>query len=320
MNWGIIGHGEIAPAFIRGLSFVEGQTLHAIASRSGHRQLTAENRYPGVRIYSTYEDLLDDPLVEIVYICTTNNLHKANVLAALDAGKHVLAEKPLGVCREDAVEMVREATRRGRFLMEGMWTRFLPAYRFFKELLTGSPGIGSVNFVRIDFGFLSTWGEERRLKNKELFGGTILDNGDYNIFLCQDIFSQVPNKLSAFGRVIDTSVEDICGVMLQYPSGAIAQLFSGFEQSTEQEAMIYGSRGWIRLKEFWHGTEVEWQDITGKHGRHFPFRGNGFEYEIEEVCACIAGGRIECPVITHAMTLETAEIMDRIIEQLKQAT
>lgn len=320
MNWGIIGHGEIAPAFIRGLSSVEGQSLYAIASRSRHRQLADEGRYPGVHIHGTYEDLLNDPQVEIVYVCTTNHLHKSNVLAALRAGKHVLSEKPLAVCREDAAEILGEAARTRRFLLEGMWTRFLPAYRFFLTKLLMAGVIGNVKFVRADFGFNSTWGPERRLKNRDLYGGAVLDNGDYTIFLCQDIFSQIPCKLSAFGRVIETGVEDSCGVMLQYPTGAIAQLFSGFQQATKQEALIYGDKGWIRLNEFWHGTEVEWQDGTDRHIRYFPFRANGFEYEIEEVCACISAGRLESPVITHAMSLEVAGIMDKIIEQLNQTT
>src|SRR6185437_15767424 len=109
-------------------------------------------------------DLLNDPDTETIYVCTTNNLHKENVLNALTAGKNVLCEKPLGVCKSDVEEMIFEARSQNTFLMEGMWTRFLPGYRYFKKLLE-SGVIGDVRFARIDFGFRSDWGVERRLKN-----------------------------------------------------------------------------------------------------------------------------------------------------------
>src|ERR1051325_9259487 len=124
MKWGVIGYGEIAPSFIGGLFGVDGQELHAIASRTKHQELAERNNYPHVIIYSDYLDLLKNPEIDIIYVCTTNNLHKENVLGALRAGKNVLCEKPLGVCKSDVEEMVFEAKNQNKFLMEGMWTRF----------------------------------------------------------------------------------------------------------------------------------------------------------------------------------------------------
>jgi predicted dehydrogenase len=313
MNWGVIGYGEIAPSFIEGLFAVEDQELRGIASRSKHQELAERNTYPTAKVYSDYSDLLNEPDIEIIYVCTSNNLHKQNVLDALRAGKNVLSEKPLGVCSSDVEEMTLEARRQNKFLMEGMWTRFLPAYRHFKQLLENGV-IGTISFARIDFGFASEWSTERRLKNKDLFGGTILDNADYGVFLSQDIFGVEPRRISAFRRVCETGVEDLCGVMLQYPNGAISQLFSSFQLKTRQEALIYGEKGYFHLKPFWNGTVVDVHTSTGgTESSEFPFRRNGFEYEIEEVVECVNNQQIESAVVPHQLSIEIAGILDEII-------
>jgi predicted dehydrogenase len=316
MNWGIMGYGEIAPSFIGALFAIDGQELHAIASRTKHKELAERNTYPNVIIYSDYLDLLNNPEIDIIYVCTTNNLHKENVLGALRAGKNVLCEKPLGVCKSDVEEMVFEAKNQNKFLMEGMWTRFLPAYKYFKQLLEKG-AIGNVGFARIDFGFLSEWGTDRRLKNKALFGGTILDNADYGIFLSQEIFRDNPTNISAFTRICETGVEDLCGVMLQYPNGSISQLFSSFQLKTNQEAVIYGEKGHFHLKPFWNGTVVAVHTAAGEESSEFPFRKNGFEYEIEEVVECVKNQQIESDAVPHKLSIEIAEIMDEIIKQAK---
>jgi dihydrodiol dehydrogenase / D-xylose 1-dehydrogenase (NADP) len=316
MNWGIIGYGEIAPAFIRGIKAAGGQHVCAIASRTKHPLLRAAAEFREVAVYSDYTDLYNDPTVGVVYICTTNQLHYENVMGALAAGKHVLCEKPVAVNPEELEEILSFARARRLFFMEGMWTRFLPAYRHFKQLLADG-AIGEINFIRADFGFESDWGEERRLKNKALYGGVILDNLDYPIFLCQDVFATAPLIVTASGRFASTGVEDLCSVSLQYPSAAVAQVFASFQQKTRQESIIYGKLGYIRLGEFWHGTKVELSLGDSLITKDFPFKCNGFEYEVRAVNDCIRQGLTECPLVTHAMSREVALIMETISGQLK---
>lgn len=318
MKWGIVGFGEIAPVFIEALRFVEGQELTAVASRSKSRRLSTDLRFQNAKIYSDYQDLFDDPDVEVVYICTSNQLHNANVLAALRSGKHVLCEKPLGMSGSDAAEMVSEARGHRRFLMEGMWTRFLPAYRHSRELAKDG-AIGRPAFLRADFGFLSTWGPDRRLKNKDLVGGTLLDNADYGLFLGQDFLGERPSRVAAFARFCETGVEDLCGIMLQYPDGSVAQLFSSFQQKTNQEALVYGDKGHLHLASFWHGTEVALYRNGNVERWDFPFKKNGFEFEIEAVVNAIAKGAIECSLMPHSSSIETALLMDDIIKQIDPA-
>ncbi len=317
MNWGIIGYGEITPIFIEGLSVVEGQQLVGIASCSKHKKLREHKNYPLINVYASYKELIANSKIDIIYISTINNLHKLNVLSALKSGKHVLCEKPIGVSRADVEEMVVEAQRQGRFLMEGMWTRFLPAYKHFKSMLI-SGVIGRINFARIDFGFFSNWSDNRRLKNPALYGGAILDNTDYNVFLSQEIFRDMPSNISAIARYYKTGVDDMCAVTLQYPDGAIAQLFSSFQQKTNQEAIIYGEKGHIHLKSFWNCTHIELYTEEGLQTWDFPFKKNGFEYEIEEVVACIQNSQIESDIMPHNLSLDIAKIMDEIIKQTKK--
>jgi predicted dehydrogenase len=316
MNWGIIGYGEIAPTFVKSLLAIKDQCLFAIGSVSKHSFLIEENLYPNTIIYSNYEQIYTNPDIDIVYICTTNNLHKQNVLSALKAGKHVLCEKPLGVNKKDVMEMIAVARDHNRFLMEGMWTRFLPAYVHFKKMLVLDV-VGEVNFIRADFGFYNNWGKDRRLRNPDLFGGTILDNADYNVFLCQDICGNNPIRIIAAGKLTDSNVEESAGIMLQYPSGAIAQLFSSFQQNTLQEALIYGKKGHFHLKEYWHGSVVELFVDDKNEKWDFPLNGNGFEYEINEVISCITDNKIESSTISHAMSVEVADILDNVLEQIK---
>lgn len=312
MNWGIIGYGEIAPAFIEGLTVVKSEHLVAIASVSHYLELSTNTNLQDISIYESYADLIADGNVDVVYICTVNNLHKENVLAALNGGKHVLCEKPAAINRSDLEEMLSMAKEKHLFFMEGMWTRFLPAYRHFITLIQQDK-IGQINFLRADFGFYTTWDNNRRLKNKLLHGGTLLDNADYNLFLCQDVFRQLPIKINAFSRKFETEVEDMCGVMMQYANGAIAQLFSSFHQKTRQEALIYGRNGYIHLKEFWHGTTVDWFGEHDTQSWSFPFIKNGFEYEIMEVIECINNNKIESAVMSHQISTELAGLMDEII-------
>jgi dihydrodiol dehydrogenase / D-xylose 1-dehydrogenase (NADP) len=316
MRWGVLGYGEIAPSFIDGLMGVEGQELHGIASRSKHQELAEKNTYPRVRIHREYSDLLSDPDIDTIYVCTINSLHKENVLDALRAGKNVLCEKPLGVCQPDVEEMILEAKNQNKYLMEGMWTRFLPGYKHFKQRLEDGI-IGNIGFARIDFGFRSDWGPKRRLKSRAQFGGTILDNADYGIFLSQDVFRQHPARISTIIRSCETGVEDMCGVMLQYPNGSMSQLFSSFQLETRQEALIYGEKGYFHLKPFWNGTVVALRTAAGEQYWEFPFRRNGFEYEIEEAANCIRDRQMESNVVPHHTSIEIAGIMDKIIGQSK---
>lgn len=309
MNWGIIGFGEIAPSFISALNFSELANLVAISSRSKSNDL--QGTFRNVTIYSNYEDMFCDSNVDIVYIATTNNLHFELIKLGLLHDKHVVCEKPLTLNYKDSKILFELASSRGLYLLEGMWTRFLPAYRKFVNLLQ-SNFIGKPKFVKVDFGFLSDWPIDRRLLNPNLYGGTLLDNADYNIFLCQEVFKSSPVEIHAQGIFEETGVESSCSILLKYPCGGLAQLFSSFKCKTNQEAIIYGELGVIKLEDFWRGTNV-----YAKRGKevlveNYELAHNGFEYEIESVEKDLSFGRLENKIVPHSTSLQVAAIIDTV--------
>jgi predicted dehydrogenase len=318
MKWGVIGHGEISPVFIESLLFLEEHNLLCIASVSKHSVLINSKKYQKTIIYKNYIDLFKNKDVEVVYIATTNNMHKENVLNALNNGKHVLCEKPIGVCKSDTIELIECARKNNKFLMEGMWTRFLPAYREFLRLI--STGIiGKPTLFMIDFGFLSHWGPDRRLLNKGLFGGAVLDNTDYNIFAAIDFFNSLPVSINAVADYAHTGVENKCGILLKFPCGGLAHLFSGFVVETNQDAVVYGEFGSVTLKKFWHCSAIVVK-LNGQKPKkyHFPFSSTGFVHEIEEVVKCITEGKIESQTIPHQLSIDVAGIMDEVLCQIRK--
>jgi len=311
MNWGIIGYGEIAPSFIKGLKACTKAQLKGIASISSWEYLTRKKLYNNLMVFSSYDDLLCRDDIDVVYICTTNNFHFENVAAALEAGKHVLCEKPMTPTLKETAQLFNLAKENGVFLMEGMWSRFLPAYRYAFNLLNDGL-IGTPKLLKADFGFLSNWPKNRRLLNPDLFGGTLLDNADYNIFLSQDVFQNYPEQIHAQATFAETGVEHTCSIILKYPNGGIAQLYSSFQCQTQQEAVIYGEKGYIKLQEYWHGTNVFLNTGNKSKSVQYPLRANGFEYEIEAVEKAISHGQLECDIITHRMSKQVAAIIDEV--------
>ncbi len=315
MNWGIIGYGEICPSFIKGLEASATGNLIGLASLSSFEYLSKKKPYDNVLYFDNYEELLCIESIEIIYICTTNNSHYKNVKLALEAGKHVLCEKPMTPSHKQTTELFEISNTKNLFLMEGMWTRFLPAYRKAIKLLKEGI-IDKPKLLKVDFGFMNNWSKHRRLLNPKLYGGTLLDNADYNIFLSQDIFNEFPVDIKSQATFADTGVEDACSILLKYECGGMAQLFSSFRCETLQEAIIYGEKGYLRLSEYWHGTKIEIKVDGSIKIENYPFNENGFEYEINAVEKAIKEGNIEHNLIPKKTSLEVAKIIDIVKQQI----
>ena len=311
MNWGIIGYGEITPSFIVGLQAVSKSKLIGIASISSFEYLQKNKFYQKVQIFSNYEELAKHPEIDIIYVATTNNLHYENAKLVLNNNKHLLIEKPFTPTAKQTQELISLARKKNLFVMEGMWTRFLPSYRKFISMLNDGI-IGKPKLLKVDFGFLNNWSKHRRLLNPNLFGGTLLDNADYNIFLSQDVFSEYPSAINAQATFASTGVEDACSILMKYPSGGMAQLYSSFRCETKQEAIIYGDKGYIELKEFWHGTKIVLSIDSKVEVFEFPHKANGFEYQIEAVEKSINENKIECDILPHLESKQVAMIIDEV--------
>lgn len=311
IRWGILGTGNIARQFAEGLKSARGAALQAVGSRTREGAETFGEAFNVPHRHASYEALAADPDVDVVYVATPHPLHKGNSILCLEAGKAVLCEKPFTINRREAEEVVACARRHNLFLMEAMWTRFLPtvmqAAAWVREGV-----IGEVRMVRADFGFRADYKEESRLFAPEMGGGGLLDVGIYPISLAAMVLGAHPVKVTSMAVLGPTGVDDQNMVALQYANGAIAVAASAVRTETPQDACIIGEKGFITLHPlFWKGDTV----TLTVHGsepetRVLPLAGNGYNYEAEAVMDCMRAGKTECDVMGLEDTVALMGILD----------
>ncbi|MCX6078743.1 MAG: Gfo/Idh/MocA family oxidoreductase [Chloroflexi bacterium] len=311
-NWGLLGPGLIAQQFADDLKVVEGAALYAVASSSIERARAFALQNGGEKSYDSYEALVNDPQVDGVYIATPHRFHFENTMLCLKAGKPVLCEKPLTVNAAEAKILIETAQAEKVFLMEALWTRFLPIFGQIREWLD-ERAIGDVHLLSSTFGFSIPKGKEQRWLNPELAGGTLLDMGVYPIATSQWVLGQMPESFGARAIVGETGVDELTSVVLKYPNEIISQFSTNFLSNNVNEFFIYGTKGTICIHaNYWGASKatlsVDGRDLTVSK----PPRGGGFEYQTEETMRCVRAGLLESPGMTHAQTLANMDLMDQI--------
>lgn len=315
-NWGIIGPGRIAHTFAKAVEVIDSARIYAIASRSKERADNFAQQYHAYVTYSDYKEVVNDPQVDAIYIATPHRFHLENTLIALDAGKPVLCEKPLAVNAKEAKTLIDSARKNNVFLMEALWTRYLPIYKVVKSWLDEGI-IGDIKLLDSTFGFAFERDIKDRKFNHDLAGGTLLDLGVYNVAISQWVMNQNPKTFSANGYLGNTNVDELLAVILQYKSGALSQFSCTFLSKNENEFIIYGTKGYIKIHNMFWGSKkatlfIDDNVITEER----PFRATGFEYQIEEAMKCIEEGKIESPIMSHADTFANMELMDNIRKEI----
>lgn len=312
MNWGFIGFGRIARKFLESLEAVEGETAYAFASRSNADALKKE--FPNVKIYESYNALLADPSIDIVYISTTHNFHCENTIDALKAGKHVVCEKPMGISSKEIERMTAVAKETGKFLMEAMWMRFLPAYR--EAIRRAKSGeIGKIRYMTASFGFrsLDKLTKDGRLLNPDLAGGALFDVGVYPLTIAADLFGWRPKEFNAQAQVGETGVDETMQIQLNYGENRMAQLLASISLVTNKEACIYGEEGFIRMPLFWKCEEFEIVKGDETERIKLPYISNGYSHEIIAARDCIKNGEIESNLFTLEESLASARLVEQIL-------
>ena len=314
LKWGIIGAGIIAEQLNDAVRRVEGCEMRAVASKDPRRAAAFAGRN-GVPKACTYDDIVADPDIDIIYVATTHNFHRDNVKLALEHGKHVLVEKPFTVNAGEAEELVRLARSRNRFLMEAMWTRFLPSRRLLRDTLAAGR-IGEVRQVTVHFGNIALPKYADRPFRPELAGGAPLDMGCLPVSLLSDIWGEVPSEVSSFFRFSDSGIDELADYNLRYPSGALAQVCTSFNLRMRNAAMIYGTEGYIDFPDAQSGTTF----TVHCHGGTNEIRStetltasnadNGFVHQVEEVRRCIAAGLTESPGMSPDDSVALMRIYD----------
>ena len=311
-NWGIIGCGGIARKFVSSLKALPNSSLAAVASSSPERAASFAQDTDAKRFYTSYDELIADQNIDAIYIATTHNFHHKNLIQCLRGGKSVLCEKPLTINAKQAEEAIILARKNKCFLMEGMWTRFLPAVVKAKEI-TRQGGIGDLLSIKADLSFRGPVDHpEHRLFNKTLAGGALLDVGIYPISLASFFAERNPATIQSHAVIGPTGVDDRSFYLLDYSNGLSAQLSSDITASLPANAYISGSNGYIKLPNFLGAQKLEIH-IKGKEPQtfEFPFAdAEGFKYEIEHVMNCIQNGQNESPVMPLDETLAIMQTMD----------
>lgn len=312
-RWGICGTGNIARQFARGLRALPDAEIAAVGSRAHETAVQFADEFGVARRHATYEALAADPDVDAVYVSSPHPCHMENTLLFLRAGKAVLCEKPLAVNRAQGERMVATARAESRFLMEAMWTRFLPALVQTRRWIAEGR-IGEVRMVQADFGFRTEWDPSSRLLDPAYAGGGLLDVGCYCVSLASLVFGRQPVRISGLAHLGETGVDEHSAVVLGYDQGELALLASGVRTNTPQDAVIMGTEGFIRIHPpFWLSSRVsltlgEQEPITVD----CPYAGNGYNCEAAEVARCVREGRIESETMSHAESLAILETMDAI--------
>ncbi len=313
-RWGIIGPGSIAHKFATGLRALDDAQIVAVGSRSQDRADAFADTYDVSNRHASYEALAEDPEVDAVYVATPHPFHKENSILCLKAGKPVLCEKPFTINQHEAREVIEVARSEGVFLMEAMWTRFLPITKQVKAWVTDG-AIGEVRMLYADFGFRARLNPKGRLFDLALGGGGLLDIGIYPISYASIIFGTQPATISSQAHIGETGVDEQAAMVFGYEEGQLALISCGVRVKTPHEAKILGTDGMITVPKFWDGRTA----ILSAGGKEevitLECTGNGYECEAAEVAHCVREGKLESDLMSHDDTLANMQTLDAIREQ-----
>ena len=316
VRWGILGTGGIARAFALGLMDVSDAVLAAVGSRTQDGADAFARQHGAEAAYGSYEALVAAPDVDIVYIGTPHPMHAENALLALGAGKAVLCEKPFAMNRREAAAVVALARERGLFLMEAMWTRFLPALAEVRRIMAAGE-IGQIAHVQADFGFAATTDPEHRVNKRELGGGALLDLGIYPLSIACALLGPV-ESVAAHAVMSATGVDATTAFTLKHAGGTLSVGSCSLRARSGCELIVSGSAGSIRMHRMFHLADHITVEVHGQAPRTIatPYLGNGYTHEAIAAGECLRAGWIEHPLMTHAETLGLMEILDEIRRQI----
>ena len=314
-NWGIIGTGFIARKMAEALPFVPQSALYAVASRNIETANDFATTY-NCKTYGSYEELINDPEIDIVYVATPHNYHCSNTLMAISNGKHVLCEKPFAVNSREVHSMIDAAREKGVFLMEALWTRFNPNIIRAKEILD-SGQLGNIKLITANFGDRKPYHPDNRFYNKELIGGALLDMGIYPLFNVLLMMGK-PQTIKALAAIGQTGVDYTCSIALGYENDAMAVIHTTILTETDSKVTIYCEKGRIEFRRWVYAPENitvvpledESQDITQE------MTGNIYNYEAVEVINCLEQGKFQSSLWSWDDSLMLIGVLDEIRAQI----
>jgi predicted dehydrogenase len=316
IRWGIAATGGIARQFAGGLGQLPDAAIAAVGSRSIDRAAEFAAQVGASRAHGSYEDLAADDDVDVVYVASPHSRHEADTLLFLEAGRHVLCEKPLALNRAQAERMAAAARERGLFLMEAMWSRFLPAWRLVQETVAEGR-IGEPLLVEADLGFRRQIDPAHRLFDRALGGGATLDLGVYPVSFASFLLGS-PDAVAAQGHIGETGVDEQVAAVLHHDGGGLAVVKGAIRAWLGSTARVTGSDGWVRLPAMMHHpAHVDISSSDGTRERiEAPIEGEGLRFQAVEVHRCVREGLTQSPVMPLDETCAIAGTLDAIRAQI----
>ena len=317
IKWGILGCGKIASKFCADLQEVEGCVLQGVASRSKDKAIKFAKQHNAQKAFGSYEELATDLEIDVIYIATPHPFHKDNTILCLQNKKHVLCEKPFAMNSREVDEMIEAARVNDRFLMEAIWTQFLPYMRKLQQIIKEGV-LGDIKMIESDFGFKATYDPDSRLFDPKLGGGALLDIGIYPLFLCHSLLGK-PDEINAIASIGPTGVDESTAIQLKWKSGALANLNCTIKADTKTVAKIYGDEKYIEIASRWH--ESKQMSLYDKNGLIETYKFDdsflGYAHEIKEVNNCINGNKRESDVLPLLFSKKLCASLDAIRTQIQ---
>jgi predicted dehydrogenase len=315
IRWGILGCGRIARKFAADLALVRDAKLTAVGARQLENAQAFAKEFPVSHVHGSYEDLVADSEVDVIYVASPHALHREHTLLCLNHKKAVLCEKAFALNLRQAKEMVDASQKNRVFLMEALWSKFLPQYQKVQELIAAGE-LGEIKNMLVNFAFIPLPPVPSRLYDPALGGGSLLDIGIYNVFMVLSILGR-PDFIEASMTPSPEGVDEQCAVLFKYKNGAMAQLFSSLLTNLGTEADIGGTKSRIRLTARYYAPSASIELFTGREDSKqiIPVHkepGSGYQFEARHVGECLRKGLIESPVMSHGDSLLIMETLDRI--------
>ena len=313
-NWAILGCGKIARKFANDLKTLPNARLYAAASRSIENAESFASEMGFEKAYGSYEEMVNDPAVDVVYIASPHSHHCEHTLLCLNHKKAVLCEKAFAINSKEVSQMIEAARKNNTFLMEAFWTMFQPSFLKAMEIVH-SGELGALKLVHSDFAFNADYNPEKRLYNVDLGGGSLLDIGIYPIFMTLMALGK-PSGIKTMASFCPTGAEESIMMSFSYPGGEIASLVSSFTCHSSTQTEFSFENGFIRLnRRFFCPTTITYWKVGEEEEKTITFeKGIGFGYELEaaHVMDCLDAGKTESDRMPLTLSADLMEIIEQV--------
>ncbi len=311
MKVGILGAGRIAATLAETMNKMPEVECYGVASRNLEKAEVFAKDHGFQHAFGSYEDMLADQEVKLIYIATPHSHHYQHIKMCLNAGKHVLCEKSFTVNEKQAAEVLRMAKEKNLLLTEAIWTRYMPSRKIIDDLLAEKV-VGDVRKMTANLNYPLL--EKERIVKPELAGGALLDVGIYPLNFAYMHFGDGVKEIHSAAQMTDAGVDGENGMLLLYDDGRMAVLNSGIHGKSDSQGVFYGSKGCMIVENINNPEAIKIYDTEANLVREIkvPEQISGYEYEILETISCIEEGKSECPSMPHTETLKMMRVMDEL--------